>query len=315
MTGPSDVENSRRLGKTDIRITTIGLGAWQWGDRWVWSYGSTHHRHDVREAFEVSRRAGINWVDTAEAYSNGTSERLLGEFLRQSPGPVVLATKFMPFPWRLRRQDLIKALRRSLDRIGVAQVDLYQIHQPLPPVAIQTWMLAMVEAHALGLVRAVGVSNFNREQMLRAAEALDRYGMPLASNQVRFNLLALKPETDGLLAACREHSITLIAYSPLGQGLLTGKYDATNRPPGVRRWMASRVSADGLDRMVRVLRQIAQTQAGRTPAQVALNWVIAKGAVAIPGAKNAAQAEENAGAMGWQLTAAQVATLDEAAAG
>jgi len=310
----SEFDSTLPLGKSAVRISPIGLGAWQWGDRWFWSYGSTHQLHDVRQAFDVSRRAGVNWVDTAEVYSNGTSERLLGEFLRQSPGEVVLATKFLPFPWRLRRRELLKALRRSLERIGVPRVDLYQIHQPLPPVAIRTWMQAMAEAHELGLVRAIGVSNYNRQQMLEAAEALDRYGLPLASNQVRFSLLARQPETNGLLDACRQHSITLIAYSPLAQGLLTGKYGEGSRPPGMRRWMASRVPSDYLSHLLDLLRQIGREHAGKTPSQVALNWVIAKGAVAIPGAKNAAQATENAGALGWQLSAHEVAALDEAAA-
>ena len=146
----SEFDSMLPLGKSEVRISPIGLGAWQWGDRWFWSYGSTHQRRDVRQAFDASRQAGVNWVDTAEVYSNGTSERLLGEFLRQSPGPVVLATKFMPFPWRLRRQELLNALRHSLERIGVPRVDLYQIHQPLPPVAIRTWMQAMAEAHESG---------------------------------------------------------------------------------------------------------------------------------------------------------------------
>ncbi len=309
----SGFDSTLPLGKSEVRISRIGLGAWQWGDRWFWSYGSTHQQHDVQQAFDVSRRAGINWVDTAEVYGNGTSERLLGKFLRQSPGQVILATKFLPFPWRLRQRDLLNALHNSLDRIGVARVDLYQIHQPLPPVAIRTWMQAMAEAHKLGLVRAVGVSNYSLRQMLEAAEALERQGLPLASNQVRYSLLARQPETSGLLDACRQHSITLIAYSPLAQGLLTGKYAEGKRPPGMRRWTASRLPSDHLARLVDLLSQIGQAHGRKTPAQVALNWVMAKGAVAIPGAKNAAQATENAGALGWELSAQEVAALDEAA--
>lgn len=294
-------------------MTPIGLGAWQWGDRWFWSYGKTHQRQDVQQAFAASLTAGVNWVDTAEVYGNGASERLLGEFLRDGGGPVVVATKFMPFPWRLQGRDLLRSLQRSLARIGVERVDLYQIHQPLPPVAIRAWMQAMAEAYAQGLVRAIGVSNFDQRQMLAAAEALSQFGLPLASNQVKYSLLARQPESSGLLAACRQHQITLIAFSPLAQGLLTGKYTREKRPPGVRRWMASRVPPDRLSHLVDVLREIGQAHGGRTPAQVALNWVIGKGAVAIPGAKNAAQAAENAGALGWRLTEAELAALDLAA--
>jgi aryl-alcohol dehydrogenase-like predicted oxidoreductase len=301
------------LGRSGIDISPIGLGAWQWGDRLFWSYGSTHQQDDVRQAFDVSLATGVNWVDTAEVYGNGTSERLLGTFLRESPRRAIVATKFMPFPWRLRQKDLLRALRRSLDRIGVASIDLYQIHQPLPPVAVQTWMDALADAHAQGVVRAVGVSNYGLDQMQEAAEALSRHGLPLASNQVRFSLLAREPETTGLLAACLQHGITLIAHSPLAQGLLTGKYDSKNRPTGVRRWMGRRLPPDRMERLIGLLREIGQASGGRTPAQVALNWVTAKGAVAIPGAKNAAQARENAGAQGWSLSAEQVASLDLAA--
>ena len=314
MSEATDGVPQRPLGRTGIHISPIGLGAWQWGDRLFWSYGSTHQQNDVRQAFDVSLAAGVNWIDTAEVYANGTSERLLGTFLRESPRRVIVATKFMPFPWRPRQKDLLRALRRSLDRIGVASVDLYQIHQPLPPVAVRTWMDALAEAHALGLVRAIGVSNYSLDKMQEAAEALSRHGLPLASNQVRFSLLAREPETSGLLAACLQHGITLIAYSPLAQGWLTGKYDSRNRPAGVRRWMGRRLPPDRMERVIGLLREIGREQAGKMPAQVALNWVIAKGAVAIPGAKNAAQATENAGTLGWQLSAQEVAALDEAAA-
>ncbi len=298
------------LGKSGLEISALGLGAWQWGDRFVWSYGRGYGAEDVRQAFEVSLAAGINWVDTAEIYGMGTSERLLGEFMRQTSAKVLVATKFMPFPWRLSPKALRRALRASLERLGLPSVDLYQIHFPLPPLAVETWAEALADVVQEGLARAVGVSNFDERQMRRAYSALVKRGVPLASNQVPFSLLNRKVEQNGLLQACQELGVTLIAYSPLAQGLLTGKYTPQRLPPGSRGRMISRSYLERIQPLIETLREIGQAHGGKTPAQVALNWVLCKGAVAIPGAKNARQAQDNAGALGWRLTPDEVATLD-----
>ena len=164
-----------------------------------------------------------------------------------------------------------------------------------------------------GLARAVGVSNYSREQTLRAHDLLTRQGIPLASNQVRFSLLDRKAERNGLLLACRERGITLIAYSPLAQGLLTGKYTLQQPLTGDRRRRLGRYLAP-VQPLITLLRSMGEARDGKTPAQVALNWVVAKGAVPIPGAKNARQAQENLGALGWQLTQDEIAILDQASA-
>jgi aryl-alcohol dehydrogenase-like predicted oxidoreductase len=304
------------LGKTNIRISPLGLGTWQWGDRMMWSYGKTHTASDVRAAFQVSLDAGINFFDTAEVYGKGRSERLLGECLqqvRQPPviAPLVVATKFMPFPWRLLRRALGSALRTSLARLRLDRVDLYQIHWPFPPIPVEVWANALADAVEAGLTRAVGVSNYNPAQMLRAHAALSKRGMPLASNQVEYHLLNRRVEHNGLLKLCQELGVALIAYSPLAKGLLTGKYTAETRPPGMRGYTVSRGRLRGIQPLIRRMREIGEAHAGKSPAQVALNWVMCKGAVPIPGAKNARQAQENAAAMGWRLTEAEVAVLDE----
>lgn len=298
------------LGRTDVQVSRIGVGAWAWGDRLYWGYGRTYGEDDLRAAFAAAHAAGVNWFDTAEIYGFGRSEELLGRFL---PGgaPTVVASKFMPFPWRLGRASLRDALRGTLRRLGIERIDLYQVHWPMPPVPIETWMDALAEAVQLGHVRAVGVSNYNVSQMRRAHAQLGRRGIPLASNQVHYNLLERSPERSGLLETCRELGVTLIAYSPLAQGLLTGKYSKASPPPGIR---AARLRArlGKAEPVVAALREIGDAH-GRTPGQVALNWLICKGTVAIPGAKNAQQAEQNAGALGWRLTDAEVAALDAVA--
>lgn len=293
-----------------LHAIEIGLGAWQWGDRIVWEYGQTHTEKDVREAFETSLRLGIRLVDTAEIYGSGLSERLLGRLLRETDQPVLVATKYFPWPWRLTRGFIPRALRGSLERLGLESVDLYQIHWSSPLMSPETMMEGMVECVKRGLTRTVGVSNFGQKRMLRAYSTLAQHGIPLASNQVHFSLLNRDAEKYGTLARCKELGIRLIAYSPLEKGLLTGKYSSENPPHGVR----GSQYADAMKRLppiIRLLREIGQNR-GKTPAQVALNWVICKGALPIPGAKNIQQAEENAGGAGWRLTEEEINRLDEA---
>ena len=303
------------LGKTDIRISPLGLGTWQWGDRMMWGYGKTHTDSDIHDAFHVSLQSGVNFFDTAEVYGKGRSEQLLGARLRearQSPqiAPLVVATKFMPYPWRLWKGALVSKLRDSLARLGLERVDLYQIHWPFLPVPIEVWANALADAVEAGLPRAVGVSNYNSAQMLRAHSALAKRGIPLASNQVEFHLLNRRVEREGLLKLCRELGVTLIAYSPLAKGMLTGKYTPLTRPPGLRSYLFRRARLSKIQPLIQLLRAIGKAHEGKSPSQVALNWVISKGAVPIPGAKNAKQAQENAAALGWRLAEAEMAALD-----
>ena len=294
-----------------LHAVEFGLGAWQWGDRLIWQYGQTHKDEDCHAAFQVSLEAGIRFIDTAEVYGSGHSERLLGQYLKETDQPVLVATKFFPYPSRLRKKSLIRALQRSLERIGVETVDLYQIHQPFPPISIETWMEAMAEAVSEGLTRTVGVSNYNQTQMLRAYSALARKDIPLAANQVTYSLLDRTIEKDGLLARCEELGIRLIACSPIEKGLLTGKYSTENPPPGVRGQRYGSLLPK-IGPLLKLMTEIGQEHGGKTKAQVALNWCIQKMTMPIPGAKNAEQAEENAGALGWSLTEEEVDKLDEA---
>jgi len=294
-----------------LHAVEFGLGAWQWGDRLIWQYGQTHSDEDCRAAFDVSLEAGVRFVDTAEVYGSGRSERLLGQFLQETDQPVLVATKFFPFPWRWTKKSLLRALKRSLERIGVETVDLYQVHQALPPISIETWMEAMAEAVEEGLTRTVGVSNYNQTQMLQAYSTLSRKNIPLAANQVTYSLLNRNIEYDGLLARCKELGVRVIAYSPIEKGLLTGKYTPENPPPGVR----GRRYGDLLPKigpLLKLMTGIGQEHGGKSKTQVALNWCICKGTLPIPGAKNADQAEENAGALGWKLTEEEVVKLDDA---
>ena len=169
----------------------------------------------------------------------------------------------------------------------------------------------MADAVEAGLTRAVGVSNFSPSQTIRAHAALARRGVPLASNQVEYSLLERKPETSGLVKVCRDLDVTIIAYSPIAKGMLTGKYTPDNIPPGMRRRLYNRDYLSKIQPLIDLLREIGQAHDARSPAQVSLNWLMCKGAVPIPGAKNLRQAQENFGALGWRLTDEEVARLDE----
>lgn len=277
----------------------------------MWGYRQSHTDADIHEAFDAALEAGINFFDTAEVYGLGRSEKFIGQFLRETQSQVVIATKFMPFPFWLSQRALRRALQGSLRRLELAQVDLYQMHFPLPPVAIETWMEAMAGAVEAGLIRAVGVSNYDGAQMARASKALAKRGIKLASNQVFYSLLHRAPEFNGLLHACRDMNVTLIAYSPLEKGILTGKYTPENPPPGARRRIYKRDYLTRVQPLLQQMRDIGAAHDGKTEAQVALNWLICKSAVPIPGAKNARQAISNAGALGWRLTGDEIAALDD----
>ena len=293
-----------------LHAIEMGLGAWQWGDRVVWQYGHGYGEKEVHEAFLAGLDEGIRFVDTAEIYGGGRSERLLGQFLKETDQPVLVATKFFPLPWRFRKNALPRALKASLVRLGLESVDLYQIHWPTPFMSIDRMMEGLAECVKSGLTRTVGVSNFSQTQMLASYSSLARHNIPLASNQVHYSLLNRSVEKNGTLARCQELGIRLIAYSPIEKGLLSGKYSVDSPPPGAR----SRNYTNLLPKigpLLKLMTEIGQDRGGKSNAQVALNWVICKGALPIPGAKNAEQAQANAGALGWKLTDQEVARLDE----
>ena len=309
---------TRTLAGTDIPLPDLGLGTWAWGDRSTWGmngYDSSYDFETIRAAYTTSVRAGVTLLDTAEMYGNGESERIIGRLLREDAvhrDRVVVATKFMPFPWRTPFAGaLMGSLRASLDRLGLPWVHLYQIHGAISLRSARTEAAALAAAYRAGLVKAVGVSNYSERELRTIHAALAAHGIPLATNQVEYSLLRTMPERGGLLRACRELGVVVLAYSPLGMGRLTGKYDARNPPPGRRNFSA--FPMEEIDPIVAELRRIGAAHGGRTPSQVALNWIISKGAVPIPGAKNAAQAEQNAGALGWRLTPDEIAALDRVA--
>lgn len=310
--------DQRQLGATGITVPALGIGTWSWGDTGFWGYGKTYTREDITQSYQFCLDNGLYFFDTAEVYGKGESERLLGEERRADGRPIVIASKFAPLPTRLSPKKLLDALDQSLERLDVKQIDLYQIHFPQSILSIKSLMDALSEAVRSQRVRAVGVSNYSAKQMRQAHARLARYDIPLASNQVRYNLLYRKPEVNGVLDACRELDVALIAYSPLEQGLLTGKYRDKNTPlPSLARRISSqfgRGKQEKMEPLFGVMEKAAQAH-NKTLAQVSLNWLLETDVhiIPIPGAKTLRQAQENAGALGWRLTDVEYASIAQAA--
>lgn len=292
-----------------LHAIEMGLGAWQWGDRVVWQYGRGYTDADIQQAFQASVAEGVRFIDTAEIYGSGRSERLTGQFIKGTDQPVLVATKYFPLPWRFSKRSIPSALKRSLERLQLDTVDLYQIHMPTPLLSPERMMEGMLSCVETGLTRTVGVSNFNQAYMLRAYSTLARHNIPLASNQVHYSILNRAVEKNGLLSRCNELGIRMIAYSPLEMGLLSGKYSPENPPPGTRGAQYINI-LHRISPLLKLMTGIGQDHGGKSNVQVALNWVICKGALPIPGAKNGDQALQNAGALGWRLTDEEIAKLD-----
>jgi aryl-alcohol dehydrogenase-like predicted oxidoreductase len=300
----------RELGKTGIKISAVGLGTWQWGSR-EWGWGRLYRKQDVIDAFQKAVELGINFIDTAEIYGMGKSEEILGEAMQGHREDVVIASKVWPL--NLTYRGVLRAAERSLRRLRVDVIDLYQIHWPNPLFPIQNTMKAMKKLVRDGKVRSVGVSNFKLRTLKASQHALAP--LEIASNQVRYNLLDREIERE-LLPYAQTEDITIIAYSPLAQGLLTGRYRSETRPNSFIQSVNPGFSSRNLNRLSElntVLGELGSVHE-RTPAQVALNWLTTKGIVVpIPGVKNVEQAVSDAGAVGWTLTNSELESLEKAA--
>jgi len=303
------------LGQSGPTVKPLCLGTWAWGDKLFWNYGSDYSFEQLQAAFFAAIEAGTTFFDTAEIYGLGLSEKFLGQFRQQTQQTVQIATKYGPLPWRFSAHSVSDALTASLERLQIQRVDLYQVHWPFNFFMSQeTLMNALADEVKRGRVAAVGVSNYSADQMREAHQLLAARGVPLAVNQVRYSLLTRQIETDGILNTARQLGVTILAYTPLAQGLLTGKYagDSSKVPSGARR-IDPRFNSNGLKKIAPVisLLQHLGEKHGRTPAQVALNWLIAQGnVIPIAGVKTAEQVRQNAGALGWMLSQEEVAQLE-----
>ena len=293
---------------TSPKISKIGLGAWQFGKEW--GYGDAYAERDAEAIVQRAIDLGVTLFDTAEAYGLGRSERILGRALGDRRASVFLATKLFPL---LPVAPVVEQRAvASANRLGTRLIDLYQVHQPNPLVRDGTTMRGMRALQTVGLVGEVGVSNYPLDRWRAAEQAL---GGRVLSNQVEYSLVHRQPEAD-LLPYARAQDRVVIAYSPLGQGLLSGKYDRDRRPANRIRAGNPLFLPENLDRATELLGVLREVAAAHdvTPAQVALAWVIQHPAVtAIPGASSIEQLESNVAAAGLELAADEDAALRAAA--
>jgi aryl-alcohol dehydrogenase-like predicted oxidoreductase len=293
---------------TPTRISKIGLGTWQFGSK-EWGYGEGYAGTVARDIVRRAVDLGVTLFDTAEVYGLGRSERILGEALGERRESVFLATKILPI---LPVAPVVEQRAvASANRLGTRLLDLYQVHGPNPLVSDRTTMRGMSALQRVGLVGEVGVSNYSLARWKAAEEAL---GTRVLSNQVRYSLADRAPEKD-LLPFAAEADRVVIAYSPLAQGLLSGRYDRFNRPANRVRASNPLFLPENLDRaneLIGVLREVADAHQA-TAAQVALAWVIRHPAVtAIPGASSVEQLEGNVAAADIDLSDDEYAALSAA---
>jgi aryl-alcohol dehydrogenase-like predicted oxidoreductase len=311
----------RQLGASDLRISPLGLGCWQFSKRRGLSgkFWLAIEQGEIREIVRASLAGGVNWFDTAEVYGWGLSEEALADGLRSAgvrPDEVLVATKWWPALRTAR--SIQRTIGDRLARLQEYPISLHQVHVPYSFSSVRAQMEGMAALVREGKIRYVGVSNFSAKKMVQAHRALADLGLPLVSNQVKYSLLDRRIETDGTLAVAKELGITIIAYSPLAQGLLSGKFHEDpaliRARPGFRKYLTP-FRRRGLERslpLVEALREIAAVH-GKTCSQVALNWLVTfqgELVVAIPGATKVRHAEESCGALSFRLTEEELLRLD-----
>jgi aryl-alcohol dehydrogenase-like predicted oxidoreductase len=312
----------RQLGRTDIHVSPLGLGTAQFsGKGWISALTPTIPQEHVDTIIKTALDGGITWFDTSEMYGGGTSERALSAGLTHAgitPGEVTVATKWLPLGRTAR--NIERTIGKRTAALEPFPIDLHQIHLNRGSFSsVRAQMRAMARLVQAGTIRAVGVSNFTTRQMEIAHDELAKYGIPLASNEVQINLLYRTIETDGMLDAARRLGVTLLAYSPQRQGILTGKYHADRSliqgvHPLRRKVMG--LTPEALDRqapLIDAMRNIAAEHQA-TVGQVALAWLIGYyGDTVIPiaGASKPPHADEAAGALKVQLSADELERLSD----
>jgi len=297
----------RNIGKSDLRVSIVGFGAWQAGGR---GWGSDFTDNDVIKAMKYGFENGVNYIDTAEIYGSGHSEEVISKALEgYRREDIVIATKVAP-P-HFRKEDIIKSCDQSLRRLNTSYIDLYQLHWPDSSVPVSETIAAMEKLVDSGKVRYIGVCNYPLTELQDVLGSLSKHD--LISNQMRYNLIQREVESD-LVPFMRKNSISMIAWSPIAKGLLSGKYSPANLPKDEIRQRDRLFSRENVEKLVPLIdkiREIANSRS-KTPAQVALNYLISQESFVIPGIKSTEQLIENMGAADWRLTESEISELQNA---
>jgi len=299
---------ARRLA-SGVDVSTVGIGTMAWGDESL-GFGDAYRERDLVEAMTRALERGVTFVDTAEVYGvksstfEQSSEHIVGRTAKtaKTTTRAFVGTKVFTVPWtnvvmgggvRLTRKSLVEALRKSVERNGGEPYDLWSIHFPFPAWSQAALTDALAEGYDLGLCTSVGVSNYGAKQMEEAHGLLRKRGIPLVTNQVKYSVLDRAPEKSGLLALAKDLDVAVVAYSPLGGGLLRSSADSEIRT------------------FNKLLEFIGAINGGRTAAQVALNYLVCKGAIPIPSCTSVERADSIADVMDFELGVEDVETIDE----
>jgi len=301
-----------RGAKGDLLAPRMNIGAWSWGDTATFHW-KPEEIEGVREAWRLMCANGVNWIDTAQAYGSGESERICGELFKGlNRQDFIIQTKWYVVPDNLKNlaspsHAPKKWLKESLERMGLQSIDVYLVHGPIHASSMSQVAKGLAECVNEGLTKTVGVANYDVEDMVKLYDELLKYGIPLATNQCEYSVLRRQPELSGLLQACRDRGIVFQSYSSLAQGRLTGKYNADNPPPKTYRF--SSYDMKDLEPTIDVLRSIGQAH-GKNPASVALNYNMSKGIVPTVGMRREAHAEDAINAFGWRLSTEEIKRID-----
>ncbi|MCY9665883.1 aldo/keto reductase [Paenibacillus alginolyticus] len=312
----------RKLGSTNLELSPLGLGCWQFsnGQGVVGKFWPVLGADDVLKIVKISLEGGINWFDTAEVYGKGQSEQMLSKALRDSGAlgnDARIATKWWPI-FRTAG-SIVSTIDERIRYLDHRTIHLHQVHQPYSFSSVASEMNAMAQLVKAGKIQNVGVSNYSAKQMREAHRVLKEYGLPLASNQVKYSLLDRRIEQNGILDTAKELGIAIIAYSPLEQGILSGKFHKNSNLvkgiTGPRKWTSS-FKQSGLRKskpLIDHLEELAM-EYDASPTQIALNWMInahGETVFAIPGASKIHHAQENVKAMELKLTSNEIQTISE----
>lgn len=290
----------------------IALGAWAWGNDGT--FGGELTSEQLRPVFDAAMQAGLNLWDTAYAYGMGTSEKILGEFLRSVPREsYLISDKFTPQCADPTAENAVIAMyETSANLLGTDYMDIYWIHNP---VGAPEWTRKLIPLAKMGKIGRIGLSNHNLAEIKEAAEILKKAGLRISAIQNHYSLLNRSSETSGILDYCKENDITFFSYMVLEQGALSGKYDTRHPfPEGSDRAAVYNPMLPQLEKLNVCLKEIADKH-GVSPAQVPVAWAIAKGTLPIIGVTKVYQVEDAAKAAALTLTAEEIAAMEELAAG
>jgi aryl-alcohol dehydrogenase-like predicted oxidoreductase len=298
--------------KADVEVPYLCIGAWPWADKATFIHDPAVHIPLIKEAWEKLKEGGVTFVDTAQAYADGESERICGHLFEGMPREsFVIQTKWFSFPdltnVLLQSKGPLHKLKDSLENLRLDYVDVYLVHGHTHPSTIATIAKGMAECVHQGLAKVVGVANYNKVEMIEMANELAKHGVPLATNQCEFSVLRRLPEVEGLIDECRRRGIVFQGYSALANGRLTGKYSTENPPPSTYRF--SQYPMSEIEGTINVLRQIANERSVPMAA-VALNFCINKGAILVAAVRTPEQAAQNIQALGWRLISEEIRRIE-----